>query len=126
MPNVALLHAVAASSICNATNTLALGLMAIMRFESRSALHARGACSLQSLKVQYLGLRDKLQRTWFGMWHLPSMTAALHGPPGVPDGPGRDYSPRSTASVAQEPRGAPSGPSWCTLKVSKNYPLLNQ
>ena len=32
-------------------NTIALGLMALMRFESKSSLHTQGACTLQSLKV---------------------------------------------------------------------------
>ena len=51
---------VAVSALCNAMNTIALGLMALMRFESKSSLHTQGACTLQSLKVQQLELRDKL------------------------------------------------------------------
>ena len=51
--------------MCNATNTVALGLMALMRFESKSSLHTQGACTLQSLKVQQLELRDKLQLSCF-------------------------------------------------------------
>ena len=50
----------AVSALCNAMNTIALGLMALMRFESKSSLHTQGACTLQSLKVQQLELRDKL------------------------------------------------------------------
>ena len=35
------LDALAVSAVCNAFNTLALGLMALMRFESKSVLHTR-------------------------------------------------------------------------------------
>ena len=48
----------AVSAICNASNTLLLGLMALMRFESKSQLHTQGACTLQSLKVRQVELRD--------------------------------------------------------------------
>ena len=40
------LHAVAVSAVCNAFNTLALGLMALMRFESKSMLHTRSSLPL--------------------------------------------------------------------------------
>ena len=36
-----MLDALAVSAVCNAFNTLALGLMALMRFESKSVLHTR-------------------------------------------------------------------------------------
>ena len=50
---------VAVSAFCNALNTLMLGLMALMRFESKSMLHTKGACTLQSLKVRQVELRDQ-------------------------------------------------------------------
>ena len=64
------------SALCNAMNTIALGLMALMRFESKSSLHTQGACTLQSLKVQQLELRDKLQQIVHGIHHEDSPEAA--------------------------------------------------
>ena len=54
------------SAICNATNTIAIGLLALLRFESKSSLHTQGACTLQSLKVRQIELRDKLQQIVHG------------------------------------------------------------
>jgi len=64
------------SALCNAMNTIALGLMALMRFESKSSLHTQGACTLQSLKVKQLELRDKLQQIVHGIHHEDSPEAA--------------------------------------------------
>ena len=67
----------AVSALCNAMNTIALGLMALMRFESKSSLHTQGACTLQSLKVQQLELRDKLHlcTSLNGAYPLDDLTA---------------------------------------------------
>jgi len=64
------------SAICNASNTLLLGLMALMRFESKSMLHTQGACTLQSLKVKQIELRDKLQQIVHGFQHEDQHEAA--------------------------------------------------
>ena len=64
------------SAFCNASNTLVLGLMALMRFESKSMLHTKGACTLQSLKVRQIELRDKLQQIVHGFQHDDQHEAA--------------------------------------------------
>ena len=95
----------AVSALCNAMNTITLGLMALMRFESKSSLHTQGACTLQSLKVQQLELRDKLQLSTRlnGAYPLDGLTATYtscqpRGPRACPLSPRGAESPRGAVS----------------------------
>ena len=56
--------------------------MALMRFESKSMLHTQGACTLQSLKVKQVELRDRTPTPTLTLTLTTALTLALALTPG--------------------------------------------
>ena len=60
-------------AILNSCNTIALGLLALLKYQSKADLHENAAASLQSLKVQVQELRDELDHLVQGTQHDSSV-----------------------------------------------------
>ena len=56
-------------ALLNACNTIALGVLALLRYQSKCDLHESAAKSLQSLKLQIIELRDQLDHLTKGCLH---------------------------------------------------------
>ena len=62
-------------AILNSCNTIALGLLALLKYQSKADLHENAAASLQSLKVQVQELRDELDHLIQGTQHDSTVKA---------------------------------------------------